>query len=357
MEKSGKKITITDVATMAGVSKGTVDRVVHNRGEVSQHSKIKVLEVIEKIGYRPNLYASMLASKKHYRVVCLIPEFRCGEYWELVYRGISRATDKASEYNIEIDVIPYDQFDVQSYRKAYKTALQGEFHALLLAPMYKDDTLAFTSELNARSIPVIYIDSRLDTSNYLAYYGMPMYQSGYLGASLLMESADIKQIANFRIERGTSPQDNPTFHRREGFMAYLNEHYAGCTVLNEYIRPYDSIHNMRVLDSFFDKNPDINHIITFNSRVHLIAEYLHTRNIKGMKLIGYDMLDKNVLALKEGYVSTLIAQRTETQVYRGINAIIEYMILKKTPEKQDNFMSMDILTRHNVDYYFDIHEF
>ena len=51
MDKNGK-VTIIDVARKAGVSKGTVDRVVHNRGEVSRKSAEKVRKAIEELGRR-----------------------------------------------------------------------------------------------------------------------------------------------------------------------------------------------------------------------------------------------------------------------------------------------------------------
>ena len=64
MVPDSNMVTINDVAKAAGVSKGTVDRVIHNRGEVSAKSREKVLRVIEELGYKPNMYASMLASHK-----------------------------------------------------------------------------------------------------------------------------------------------------------------------------------------------------------------------------------------------------------------------------------------------------
>ena len=76
-----KKITIFDVAKRAGVSKGTVDRVLHNRGEVSKKSADKVREAIKALNYEPNMYASLLATKKNREIACLIPKFKAGEYW------------------------------------------------------------------------------------------------------------------------------------------------------------------------------------------------------------------------------------------------------------------------------------
>ena len=96
MVKDGNKVTINDVAKAAGVSKGTVDRVLHNRGEVSAKSKETVLRVIEELGFRPNLYASLLASPKKITIQCIIPEYFTGEFWSLTDKGIQDAAELVS---------------------------------------------------------------------------------------------------------------------------------------------------------------------------------------------------------------------------------------------------------------------
>ena len=68
-----EKVTIFDVARRAGVSKGTVDRVLHNRGEVSEKTVRKVRKAIEETGYEPNLYASLLATRTPFVIACLLP--------------------------------------------------------------------------------------------------------------------------------------------------------------------------------------------------------------------------------------------------------------------------------------------
>ena len=61
--------TIKDIARMAGVSAGTVDRVLHNRGDVSPKSKAKVQKVLDEIHYQPNVFAIGLAAKKKYTFI------------------------------------------------------------------------------------------------------------------------------------------------------------------------------------------------------------------------------------------------------------------------------------------------
>ena len=83
--------TIKDIARMAGVSAGTVDRVLHNRGDVSPQSKAKVQKVLDEIHYQPNVFAIGLAAKKKYSFICLIPYYIEHDYWHSVVSGIERA--------------------------------------------------------------------------------------------------------------------------------------------------------------------------------------------------------------------------------------------------------------------------
>ncbi|HQB28933.1 MAG TPA: LacI family DNA-binding transcriptional regulator, partial [Paludibacter sp.] len=53
-----KRIRIKDIAKLAGVSAGTVDRVVHNRGNVSAKSREAVEKVLKEVNYRPNIHMS-----------------------------------------------------------------------------------------------------------------------------------------------------------------------------------------------------------------------------------------------------------------------------------------------------------
>ena len=112
MAKDSNVVTINDVAKAAGVSKGTVDRVIHNRGEVSLKSREKVLKVIEELGYKPNVYASMLASQKKRTICCIIPEYSEGDFWSLTAKGIVEAGETAARYGISVDVVTYDQYEI-----------------------------------------------------------------------------------------------------------------------------------------------------------------------------------------------------------------------------------------------------
>ena len=77
-----ENITIKDIAARAGVSTGTVDRVLHNRPNVSKAALEKVNKALEEMDYRPNMYASALAYNKEYTFYCVLPKHEQEAYWD-----------------------------------------------------------------------------------------------------------------------------------------------------------------------------------------------------------------------------------------------------------------------------------
>ncbi len=353
---SSGKVTVKDIARLAGVSIGTVDRVMHNRGGVAAESRRKIIEAMDTLGYVLNTNASILANKKHYRICCLLPESRTGDYWELVRNGVERARKDAAGYNITIDTISYDQFSRESFVDAVEVLKADLPQAVLMAPMYHAETVSLAAFLHSAGVPLVFIDSKVDEADYLAYYGIPMFESGYLAASLLLDDCHTDEIVNFRIERGAAPIDNPTLMRRKGFLDYVAERNPQLKIYNEFLRPYDKAYNRTVLDGFFGGHPDIRYVVMFNSRVHLVTDYLAERGARGMTVVGFDLLRNNVDALRGGVVKYLIVQRTEMQVRRGVNALADYLAFGKRPTSRDNYMPMDILVRENIDFYSEIYK-
>lgn len=75
-----ERVRIKDIAQLANVSVGTVDRVIHGRNGVSESSKKKVEEILEKLNYQPNMYASALATIIKYNFDCIVPKHSVGDY-------------------------------------------------------------------------------------------------------------------------------------------------------------------------------------------------------------------------------------------------------------------------------------
>ena len=181
-----------------------------------------------------------------------------------------------------------------------------------------------------------------------------MYKSGYLCARLLtlrVPQKQLKGVLVVRIIRDKMRQSDPTLNRRSGFLDYMAEHYPSSDIHNLFIDPQAPKDTERQLNTFFKAHPGIHHIVMFNSRVHLLSDYLSRNPDPDRVVVGFDNLEKNISALSSGLVNILICQHTDLQSYNAVMALSDYIIKHKRPERKDNFMHMDILTSLNIDNY------
>ena len=86
-----QKVRIKDIAEKSGVSVGTVDRILHNRPNVSKSAREKVEKVLKEINYQPNMYASALAYNKRYTFYLIMPKHESEAYWEEIEEGAMQA--------------------------------------------------------------------------------------------------------------------------------------------------------------------------------------------------------------------------------------------------------------------------
>jgi LacI family transcriptional regulator len=320
---------------------------------VAEESREKIQRIVDELNYQPNILARSLASKKNYVFVTLLPEFEknAGEYWEAPFKGIEKAWKEIADYNIAIKNLAFNQFQVSSFMDKVKDLLDIQPDAVVLAPIFIDETIQLCLKLDEKRIPYIFIDSNIEEVNNLAYFGQHSYQSGYLAARLLEPGlAEGSSIAIFN-PAGDS-LSNQALNRETGFMAYFNEkgitnRYRFCTCKYD----VNSDHNReQQMVKFFEHNNPIAAAVVFNSWVYEIARVVEDYAIQGVKLIGYDLLKENEAFLRKDIITFLIAQRPEEQGYQSISTLFNHLLLKREVVK-NQYIPIDILTKENLEYY------
>ena len=345
------RIRIKDIAQMADVSVGTVDRVLHGRSGVSESSRKRVEEILKQLDYQPNMYASALATNKNYTYACLLPQHEASEYWTAVEAGIREATATYSDFNIQAHLSHYDPYDYHSFEQASQQIVDMQPDGVLFAPTVPQYTQPFTDALNRLNIPYIYIDSNIKDVPPLAFFGQNSRQSGYFAARMMMLLArDEKEIVIFRKIHEGIVGSNQQENREIGFRQYMEEYHPSCTILELDLHAERNDEDNEMLDELFRTHPTVKNGITFNSKVYIVGEYLQSHGKKDFNLIGYDLLERNVTCLKEGSVSFLIAQQPELQGFNGIKALCDHLIFKKEVTCI-NYMPIDLLTVETIDYY------
>ena len=162
-----EKVTINDIARLTGLSKGTVDRVLHNRGEVSKKSYEKVMACIREMGYEPNVYASLLAGKGKGSIAVVLPRPEEGSYWELASSGIGKAEEAGRQVGMRTQLFTYDELSADSFRETCATVLDSKPSGVVIAPMFQYETQVFVQELSGRGIPYVFVDTKLEKKYWL----------------------------------------------------------------------------------------------------------------------------------------------------------------------------------------------
>lgn len=355
MNKQTERIRIKDIALMAGVSVGTVDRVLHGRSGVSDSSKRKVEGILKQLDYQPNMYASALASNKKYTFGCLLPQHNEGDYWVNVEKGMEQATRDFSDFNLSLIIEYYDQYELSSFVTSARKLLESKPDGIVISPSIETETEQVVELLRKEDTPYIFIDSNIPRLNPLSFYGQHAKQSGCFAARMmkLMLQGE-KELVIFRQINDGRLGSNQQLNRETGFRAYMQEHCPEVNLLEVNLYAKQPVEDEPILHEFFSTHPTVKHGITFNSKAYIIGEYILKLKKKDFRLMGYDLLNRNVACLKAGSIDFIIAQQPTMQGYCSIESLCNSLILKKSIKKC-NYVPITLLSIENLDFYLDAH--
>ncbi len=347
-----RKTRIKDIARLAGVSIGTVDRVLHERGEVAVKTVEKVKRILKETNYSPNVMAQVLKSKRGYHLVSLLPE-PSGDnlFWKKHPIGISRAIEELDLFHVTLTQITFDMFNEKDFQRKAEIVLNLKPDGVLLAPIFKTESVSFCSMLTDTKIPFVFVDGFIEETDFMAYIGEDIYRSGRVAGQLAdMITPEKSDILIINIARNIENVHHLN-NRMHGFLNYFEKSGSNKGKKIKITIPDPSSQNIKTaIEKAFRENPGIRSIFMSGSKSYLIASYLEEKGYKDINLIGYDLLEKNVTYLKSGIIRFLIGQRPEEQTYKAVKKLFEYLSLNKVPESME-YLPVDIITSENVDFF------
>jgi LacI family transcriptional regulator len=342
-------MTIKKIAKLAGVSIGTVDRVIHGRGRVSKETEIKVNKLIKKYGYKPNIFASNLSLSKSFIFGVLMPnKDQDSNYWSIPANGINNAQKELSIYNIKTEYFYYDIHNESSFKNAWLKMINSNIDGLVFAPILTTLSKLYIEKGFQKNLPLVFFDSFIPKINCMSFIGQDSYQSGKVSGKLMrMLTQKNGSIAVIKV----LPEDFHINQRANGFKDYFMDYNNFNIKIYNIFNSDDSNEFKITTDKIINENKDLLGIFVTNSSTHFIAKNIKTHSLKNkIHLIGYDLINKNVHYLKEGVIDFLISQKPEHQGYQSVYALYRSLVLKEKINKEI-MMPIDIITKENIKYY------
>ncbi len=336
-----QRYTIRDIAKLANVSRGTVDRVIHERGVVSDEARKKVKEVLEQINYEPNLIARSLKAHKNNIIAVIIPDYSEDNYWRQCVYGIRKAEKEYRQFGISLQYFEYGNTR-QQYEEQFNAAIAAQPDASLVVPMYYEDSLGLFEKMEAAKIPFGLINTPIENIGNKTFIGQDYIKSGRVAAQLMDTLiAPGKKVLIVHVEKDF--ENSTHLHQKEeGFIAYFQEK-----------KTFDEIEILKFADAK-DLNrikeilPEASGVFMTSSQTHLIAEILEDNS--DIKVVGYDLIPANVKYLKSGQINMLIHQNPNLQGYNGITSLSDFLLYKKEMPKTV-YLPLDIVMSENLDCY------
>jgi LacI family transcriptional regulator len=317
---SGKPAGIREMAETLGVSIGTVDRALHDRPGISPATRALVLELAGKLGYRPNLAARLLSSRKQHRIAVLFPS-EIAAFWDLVRDGVLDFAGTLRQAGVEAVYRPHGGLHEGDADVAQ--ALKEDFQGLVLAPGRPEVAAPLIAQAARRGVPVVCVNTDAPGSERLCTVSVDSLASGGLAAELM---------GRFLGGRGTvvvvTGFESTIDHAEkvEGFRRVLFETAPGIEIA-AVVEGHDVEDEayQKCMDTFAD-TPDLSGVYVTTANAPPVLRALHDRGLARVTVIATDLFAELVPHIQAGRIAATIDQRPWIQGQIAFRTMYRYLI-------------------------------
>lgn len=339
--------TIKDIAELAGVSRGTVDRVLNNRGMVNAATADKVRKIAKKLGYKPNKAGIVLASQKKRLKLGVILFSNAESFFKQVINGVEKKAADLKDYNCSV-FLKQVPFDEEKQLSAIDELVEQGINGFAISPYNSERIRSRIDELYTQGIPVITLNTDIENSRRLAYVGSNYFKSGETAAGLMYLLT--KGNVNVGIIIGSS---NILCHteRVAGFKSKAGECYSNMHICCQKENRDNEIESYEATSAMLQEHPEINAVYFTSGGVYggcraIIASGRQSE----IRIVSHDMVPTTRELLEGGIISATICQHPEEQGSLPLKLLFDYLTVDELPEKEYYYVSNDIRIKENIEY-------
>ena len=340
------KITVNKIAELAGVSRGTVDRVLHNRSGVKEDVRKKIQEIVETLDYTPNLAGKALVSmnKRIFFSVILSPDFH--PFVDEVRKGVESQAKMIKEYGVDIDIQVIKSLNAKEQIAILDDLEKKGVSGIAMLPILEDCIAERVNKLADKGIPVITFNSDLDNTKRLCFVGQNNFKAGETVFALFEEILPYKsKIAVIT----TSSELACHVHRMEGFMHGLKNTKKGIQLVGVAENQDEEELAFEETMKLCTEHSDLNGIyITGGGTMGLGKALKILKKAGKVKVISHDIVPPVVDLMKEGIIKFTIGQDPYMQGALPIKLLFDYTFKKIAPEKEKYYTNVDIRLNENL---------
>jgi len=340
--------TIKEIAELAGVSRGTVDRVLNNRGYVNPEKEKKILEIAKALKYTPNLAGKTLAIRKKQLKFgyILFGSTSSNPFFLDVVDGIESRAAELSEYAVSVDIRYAVLEDPHLQVKLIDELLESGIAGLVITPINHQIVIDRIKKLTDSGFPVITANSDIPDSGRLAYVGSDYYRSGETAAGIM--NMICSGGANVGVVMG-SPLVLCHSERVAGFTHRINEEYRHLKIVGTEINHDDDIQSFVVTKRLLETHPEINALFLVAAGVVGACRAVKEMGLEGkLKVVSYDTTIASRALIKSGAIAVTITQEPFEQGAKPLDLLLNHVGIGLKPEQEYYYTDLSIVIKENL---------
>lgn len=340
------RTTIKMIAEKAGVSIGTVDRVLHDRPYVKAEVRERVLRVLEELDYHPNRMASALATSGTARRLALIqPEWEEGHVREEMEKGTARFLEEFRDYNVTLDVRTYQRADEEACRRLLNEAAENGAQAIALCASDTQEIRLTMERLAERGISIATFNSDVPSDRRMCYVGEDGHRAGRVAgeiASRFLKPGDAFLVVY------ADPVYSAHKARVDGFFQRLEERGLSCENARVTATHRDYEMTATAVAEALDARPDLRLVYMANPSVPACAEVIRSRELMGkVHVLSHDCGPEIRTLLQNGELDFTIGQDLAYQPYQALKVLLQ-ALMGSQPEQEYYDTASPILNAETV---------
>lgn len=347
--------TIKEIAERAGVSIGTVDRALHNRGRVKKETAEKILKIASELEYKPNqLGVALFAKKKKFNIGYIIPddEYSPSEFYAEIKQGALEEIEGLEEYAISVEFFKIT-FDFELGEDIYpdiSEEIWKRMDGLVTLGGISEKLKTILTEADKRNIPVVLYNMDVETGNILCSVSCDYVQSGRMAAGLV--AVMLSESGKVGIFSSDSEKVPSYTQRLYGFESELREFYPEISIsfIKSFHGNIDQKAANALLESTLEEYPDTDVIYVINPGDYRLFKAV-TKVLKatGIRIITNDLPESLKALLRNGIITATISQNPKEQGREPLRILKDYLIFHKEPQDKKIFTQLQIHLKQNID--------
>ncbi len=341
-----KKPTIVDIAKAVGVSTATVSRALHNHPNVTNKTKTRVLQMAKKLGFKPNLAARYLASRRSLRISVNTLQGTTS-FWNEVRTGIEEERKSLDLESVQLEYRTYPQLgdeEFAAFEEAVKTGVDG----IISFPSNPDSIKPLMRWAGGQKIPVVYVATDAPGTGRLAVVSVDTFASGALAADLMGRITRRPGKVAVTLFRAAITEHAEKY---KAFRETMSRLYPA----NQVLEPIEDHDIDRIAyektRKVISEHPDLTGIyVTTEASMPVIQAARDAGALEKLTIVTTDLFPELVKQLRTGVVAATIYQRPRTQGRMAFRALYQYLIEGEKPNSQITF-APHLVMRGNLDFF------